>query len=167
MTDDTVNTAETRLTRRFDAPVADVWAAFTDPVLLAQWFGPLTFHVPRDSVDVDLREGGHWRLTMVNNDDAEVRSPVDATFAEVLPEQLLVGYEVAQGFPGIPDGTRLTLTLEFRADGDGTILELRQGPFTEGLRDMNDIGWGQSFFKLDGLLATPARFRTAMVDLDG
>ena len=57
--------------------------------------------------------------------------------------------------------------MEFRADGDGTILELRQGPFSEGLREMNDSGWGQSFVKLDGLLATPARFRTAMADLDG
>ena len=159
MTDAT--TYEVAISRHFDAPPAMVYQAFTDPDQLAQWFGPLVFHVPRDSVDIDVRVGGHWKLTMVNNDNPEWSSPVDSTFIEVVENQLLVGYEVAEGFPGIEDGTKLMLTIEFTPEGDGTRLNLRQGPFPEQMREMAEAGWSQSLYKLDALMHTSAKFRTA------
>ncbi|HEX2705220.1 MAG TPA: metalloregulator ArsR/SmtB family transcription factor [Candidatus Lustribacter sp.] len=152
-------TYEVCISRYFDAPPEMVYRAFVDPAQLAQWFGPLVFHVPASTVDIDARPGGHWRMTMVNNDDPQWQSPISSTFVEVVENRLLVGYELAQGFPGIEDGTKLSLSLEFLPDGDGTRLELRQGPFPEQLRTMSETGWGQSFFKLDGLLATPEEFR--------
>lgn len=154
----TETTYEVAISRYFDAPPALVYRAFTDPDQLAQWFGPLVFHVPRDTVDVDVRAGGHWRMTMVSNDNPDWKSPVAATFVEVVENQLLVGYEVAQGFPGMADGARITLSLEFRPEGDGTRLELRQGPFPAEMRELSETGWNQSLFKLDALLHTPARF---------
>lgn len=149
------------LSRHFDAPPELVYQAFVDPDQLAQWFAPIVFHVPRSSVEIDARPGGHWKLMMVNNDDPERTSPVDSIFSEVVENQLLVGYEVAKGFPGVEDGTRLTLTLEFIPDGDGTLLKLTQGPFPEQMRDMSSTGWAQSLHKLAALLETPEAFRTA------
>ncbi len=155
-------TFELSMSRYFAAPPEEVYRAFVNPEDLAQWFAPLVFHVPLDSIDVDARSGGHWRMTMVNNDDPTVKSPIDSTFEEVIENKLIAGYEIVNGFPGMEDGTKLTLRLEFHAEGDGTRLELRQGRFPELMREMSEVGWGQSFYKLDGLLATPAKFRAAM-----
>lgn len=154
-------TYEVAIDRHFDAPVEMVYQAFVDPDQLAQWFGPLVFHVPRDTVTIDARAGGAWHLTMVNNDNPEWQAPITSTLVEVIENQLIVGYELADGFPGMEDGTKMTLTLEFIPDGDGTLLKLRQGPFAEEMREMSTVGWSQSLFKLAALLATPARFRTA------
>ncbi|MEZ5194198.1 MAG: SRPBCC domain-containing protein [Nocardioides sp.] len=110
-------------------------------------------------IDVDPVPGGHWRLTMVANDDHERRSPLNTTLVEVVENQLLVGHEVVSGFPGLPDGSTVTLSVELHPEGDGTRLELRQGPFSEGMTGPATAGWGQSFHKLDGLLASPPQFR--------
>ncbi len=155
----TETTYDVEISRYFDAPPELVYRAFTDPEQLAQWFGPLAFHVPLDSVDVDIRPGGHWKMMMVSHVGAEMSAPVSATFSEVIENRLLVGYEIAENIPGVDDGTKFTLSIEFVPEGDGTRLELRQGPFADELREMSEIGWNQSLFKLDGLLATPAKFR--------
>ena len=163
----TETTYDVSISRYFDASPELVYRAFTDPQQLSQWFGPLMFTVPIDTVDVDATVGGHWRMTMVGKDNPEWRAPVDATFTEVVENQLLVGYEVANGFPGLEDGTRMTLSIEFIPEGDGTRLELRQGPMPEEMREMSAIGWNQGFHKLDALLATPAKFRNDPADYEG
>jgi uncharacterized protein YndB with AHSA1/START domain len=160
-------TYELKISRYFDAPVELVYQAFVDPDQIAQWFGPLQFHVPRDTVRIDARAGGDWHMTMVNNDNPEWRSPVTSTLVEVVENRLLVGYEIATGFPGLQDGTKLSLSLEFTPEGDGTRLELRQGPFPQEMHEMSETGWRQSLYKLDALLATPARFRPHGAAVDG
>lgn len=163
----TETTYDVSISRYFDASPELVYRAFTDPQQLAQWFGPLMFTVPIDTVDIDATTGGHWRMTMVGKDNPEWRAPVDATFTEVVENQLLVGYEIADGFPGLKDGTRMTLSIEFIPEGDGTRLELRQGPMPEEMREMSAIGWNQGFYKLDALLATPAKYRNNPADFEG
>lgn len=163
----TDTTYEVTLSRWFDASPELVYRAFTDPQQLGQWFGPLMFGVPTDTIDLDIRPGGHWRMTMVGKDDPTWRAPVDATFTEVVDNELLVGYEVAKDIPGMADGTRMTLSIEFVPEGDGTRLELRQGPFPEETREMATVGWNQSFHKLDALLATPQKYRTNRDTHDG
>jgi uncharacterized protein YndB with AHSA1/START domain len=167
MTDTPSETYEVEISRYFDASPALVYRAFTDPEQLAQWFGPLVFTVPLDTVSVDARPGGHWRMTMVGKDDPSWRAPLDTTLTEVVENQLLVGYELSQGVPGIADGTKLTMSIEFIPEGDGTRLELRQGPLPEETREMSAVGWGQSFHKLDALLATPAKYRNNPADYEG
>jgi uncharacterized protein YndB with AHSA1/START domain len=152
---------EVFLSRHFDAPPEMVYRAFTDPDQLAQWFAPIVFHVPRATVDIEARAGGHLRLTMVNNDNPEWRAPINSTFTEVVENRRLVGYEVASGFPGVVDGTKISLSIDFITEGEGTRLELRQGPFPEQMRDMSATGWGQSLHKLAALLETPDQFRYA------
>ena len=156
MTDPTYDVS---ISRWLAAAPAMVFKAFTDREQLGQWFGPLMFTVPTDSVDVDARTGGHLRVTMIGKDDSSWRAPVDISFTEVIENQLLVGYEIARGFPGLEDGTRMTLSIELIAEGEGTRLELRQGPLPEQMREMTAVGWTQAFAKLDGLLATPPKYR--------
>jgi uncharacterized protein YndB with AHSA1/START domain len=47
------------LVREFDAPVAAVFRAHTDPELFAQWMGPRTIAI--DIVEFDATTGGRWQ----------------------------------------------------------------------------------------------------------
>jgi uncharacterized protein YndB with AHSA1/START domain len=152
MTDQTTS-HELVITRIFDAPRELVYRAFTDPDQLAQWFGPVGFSVPRDSVEIDARVGGRQRFVMVSDEDPSVTSPVDAQFAEVIENELLVGTQEVVGIPGTQGTVTMSLRLEFHDEGGKTRLVLRQGPFTKQIEDMSREGWNSSFTKLDTLLA--------------
>jgi uncharacterized protein YndB with AHSA1/START domain len=52
------------ITRVFDAPREQVWREWTEPERFADWFGGVESDVPLDSVSMDVRPGGSWRLTM-------------------------------------------------------------------------------------------------------
>jgi uncharacterized protein YndB with AHSA1/START domain len=131
-----------RITRVFDAPRAVVYRAFVDPDQLAAWFGPAGWSVPRETIDMDVRTGGHQRLIMVNDADPSLTSPVDAVFAEVVENELIVG-ETRGDEP-------MRLRLEFHDEPGGrTRLELTQGPYTPGVEGQAREGWTTSFAKLD------------------
>lgn len=150
---ESATTKELVISRVFDAPRELVYRAFTDPDQLARWFGPVGYSVPRDSVESDARVGGHQRFVMVNDADPDLRSPVDATFTEVVENELLVGSEEWEGVPGLQDGGRMSLRLEFHDEDGKTRLVLRQGPYTAEMEGMASAGWSSSFTKLDALLA--------------
>jgi uncharacterized protein YndB with AHSA1/START domain len=141
------------ITRIFEAPRELVYKAFTDPDQLAQWFGPVGYSVPRDTVDIDLRVGGHQRFTMVSDTDPDEKSPVNATFTEIVENELIVGSEEWEGVPGMQEGGRMSVRLEFHDEDGKTRLVLRQGPYSAEVEDMARQGWESSFTKLDALLA--------------
>ncbi|WP_239313813.1 MULTISPECIES: SRPBCC domain-containing protein [unclassified Frankia] len=150
---DSPATNELVITRIFNAPRELVYRAFVDPDQIAQWFGPVGFSVPRDTVEVDARVGGYQRLVMVSDDDPTMRSPVNATFTEVVENELLVGTEEVEGIPGFEGIAQMYMRLEFHDEGGKTRVVLRQGPFTEKMENMTREGWSSSFTKLDALLA--------------
>jgi uncharacterized protein YndB with AHSA1/START domain len=151
MTD--TGTHEITITRVFDAPPELVYRAFVDPDQLCQWFGPVGFSVPCESVQVDARPGGFQRFVMISDDDPTFKSPIDATFSEVVENELLVGHQDVEGIPGTTGSVRLRLRLEFREEPGGkTRLVLRQGPFTAQMGEDTTTGWESSFTKLDLLL---------------
>lgn len=138
------------ITRIFDAPREVVYRAFVDPDQLARWFGPVGWSVPRESVSVDARTGGHYRCTMVSDEDPALRSGVNATFTEVVENELLVGEE--------PFGeVVMRMRLEFYdEEGGRTRLVLTQGPYPPEVEPQAREGWSTSFTKLDKLLARSA-----------
>ena len=151
---DTTPSIDLVLERTFDAPRELVWRAFTDPDQIAAWFGPVGYSVPRDTVEVDLRPGGHQRFTMVSDDDPSVTSPVEGRFLEVVEPELLVTEEYWEGVPGMQDAGLMRARFEFHAEGEGrTRLVIRQGPYSAQMEDMSRQGWESSFTKLDSLLA--------------
>ncbi|MEV0002945.1 SRPBCC domain-containing protein [Micromonospora sp. NPDC050980] len=138
------------ITRVFDAPRELVYRGFVDPDQLAAWFGPVGWSVPRDTVSVNARVGGHQRFTMVDDTDPGMTSPVDATLTEVMENELLVG-EQRVDFGAGPVVFRLRL--EFHDEGGLTRLLLRQGPYGPEVASGAREGWNSSFTKLDALLA--------------
>lgn len=75
-----------RLTLELKARCDRIWQCWQDPELLRQWFTPQPWTC--DLPELDLRTGGHLRLTM-RGPDGEV-SPVSGRFLEVIPGQRLV-----------------------------------------------------------------------------
>jgi uncharacterized protein YndB with AHSA1/START domain len=150
---DNADTVELVMTRLFDAPRELVYQAFLDPDQLAQWFGPVGFSVPRDTVDIDARVGGHQRFVMVSDDDPEMRAPVDARFVEMVENELIVGSEDWEAVPGRNETTSMYLRLELHDEDGKTRLVLRQGRYTPEMEEMARQGWESSFTKLDKVLA--------------
>ena len=90
--------------------------------------------MPRDTIDMDVRVGGHQRLVMVNEQDASQTSPVNATFTEVVENELLVGSEEVPPEFGLPPGTKMHMRLEFHDAAGKTRLVLHQGPYSRTQR---------------------------------
>lgn len=158
------------LIRHFEAPRSLVWRAWTDARMVAQWWGPEGFTA---SAEIDLRPGGVCTFVMRHSDGDY---PIDGAFLEVRPEDLLVmsfsadrhppaWHELVRNsyveFGGVPEhysAGPIVTRVEFADDGAGTRLTVRQTFPDEPLRDAhvhlgNGVGWGQSFDKLDRLLA--------------
>jgi uncharacterized protein YndB with AHSA1/START domain len=70
-------------TRIFDAPRALVFAAWTEPRHLAQWFGPNGFSLTTHSFD--FRPDGTWRFVMHGPDGRDY--PNRVTFDEIVPPE--------------------------------------------------------------------------------
>ena len=136
--------------RTFQAPRARVWHAWTDPEAIAEWWGPDGFHVPRHSIDLDLRDGGHFNLTMVeagNSTELPVRFRVD----QIVEHQLLVFFSAAQ--PELGSSTDTTTRVSFGDVGQGTLVKLGSGPYTSEMARSAELGWERQFDKLAQLLA--------------
>ena len=137
---------EIHVERVFDAPRDRVFAAFTDPKLIPEWWGPTTV------VDqMDVRPGGSWRFVAQNADGSE--TAFRGTYNEVAPPERIVQTFELEGMPGghlqtfafeaLGDQTRLRTTLLF----DTT--EERDGLLAYG----GESGMNETYARLDALFA--------------
>jgi uncharacterized protein YndB with AHSA1/START domain len=103
---------ELTITREFDAPRALVFKAFTDPKLVAQWFGPRKYKTTVDKMDA--RPGGLWR--MVQRDENGNEHGFHGVHHDVVaPERIVATFE----YEGVP-GHVLLQTVVFEALGEKT-----------------------------------------------
>src|SRR5688500_12498354 len=123
--------AELIIERVFNAPRELVWKAFTDPDQVAQWFGPVGYHVPRESVTIDLQVGGRMKLTMVPDSDKHPPAgDSDGVFDEIVKPSLLVTHEDITGeLVEVFGSDRIEMRLELHDEGGKTRLVLTQGPY--------------------------------------
>lgn len=63
------------ITRNFAAPVAQVWAAWTDSKLLDKWWAPKPWKARTKTMD--FKEGGFWLYAMVGPEGAEHWARID------------------------------------------------------------------------------------------
>jgi uncharacterized protein YndB with AHSA1/START domain len=82
---------EITITRVFHAPRERVWRAWTEPDEIARWWGKRGWSTPPESVTLDVRPGGVFRLNSINDEDGR-EMPLDTTYHEVVePERLAFG----------------------------------------------------------------------------
>jgi uncharacterized protein YndB with AHSA1/START domain len=136
------------ITRVFDAPRELVFRAWTDPEHVAQWFGPETFDTPRETVEIDLRVGGRFELTMVQAATG-ARHPVRYEIVELDPPRLLVLRSEPMPELGMHEPT--FTRIELYDHGDKTQMSLTDGPYTHA--EHAEAGWNGAFAKLEALLA--------------
>ena len=94
-----------------------VYAAWTTPASLVEWFAPRPYSVPL--VEIDLRPGGGFRTVMNDPDGQEI---MDSTgcYLEVVPDERLVWTSaLTVGYRPQADDMPFTAILEFRPDGSG------------------------------------------------
>lgn len=140
-----------RIERVLDAPRDLVWRAYSEPELLAKWWGR------GNRVDVERYEfekGGHWRFVEQHENGSD---GFEGRFREIHPKDLISQTFEWDGMPGMPS----IETAEF-SDIDGgerTKLVIDSEFFTsEALKGMlasgAEAGMAQSYAALDELLET-------------
>lgn len=134
--------------RVLPAAPAAVFEAFTDPELLAQWWGPTGFTTR--SLDFRPRMDGDYQIEMQPPDAGSFH--LRGRFREVEPPARLAFTFVWD--PPDPDDVETVVELTFRAFGDATEVSLEQGEFrSEERRALHSDGWSESFEKLEDVLA--------------
>ncbi|MBK7213056.1 MAG: SRPBCC domain-containing protein [Bacteroidales bacterium] len=91
-----------------------IFAAFTDPVRLARWWGPSGFTNTFDQFE--FKNGGKWSFIMHGPDGNNY--PNDAEFAEIVPNEKVVIRHQCQPF--------FTLTISLKASEKGTLVHWNQ-----------------------------------------
>jgi uncharacterized protein YndB with AHSA1/START domain len=140
---------EIRTERIFNASRDRVWRAYTDPALIAQWWGRGNKLVVER---LDLERGGHWRFVEHSADGVH---GFEGRFREVSPPERLVhtfewddmpAHVIVETvtFEDLGDSrTRVTTTALFHTSGERDVM----------LQSGMEIGLKQSYAALDRLLA--------------
>lgn len=142
---------EIRTERVFKAPRERVVAAFTEPELIARWWGLASSETIVDRLE--LRGGGAWRFVERNREDGR-ENAFRGVYREVaLPERLVYTFE----WEGLP-GHVVVNTVTFEDLGASTRVSVHSLFHTRQERDgMLDSGMerglGESYRTLQELLA--------------
>ena len=133
------DTTVVRLERTFDAPAGEVFDAWTNPEVLRRWWKA----EPEGTVpvaEVDLREGGSYRLAM-QNPGSEQTHTVRGRYVRVARPELLE-YMWAWELDDGSVGEESTVVVRFHADGDRTNVVLEHsGLPTPDSREKHGHGW--------------------------
>ena len=141
---------EIKVVREFDAPRDQVWRAYTEADLVAQWWGRGNKLVIEK---LEVERGGHWRFVEHSDEGAH---GFEGRFREVTPKDRIVMTFEWDGMPGYTvletaefadlggKRTRVTSTSLFFTT------EERDGMLGSGMEG----GMAESYAALDRLLAT-------------
>jgi len=145
---------EIHIERIFAAPRERVFAAFVDPELIPQWWGPRGTETIVE--ELDATPGGTWRFLSRDSEGSEVR--FRGVYREVTPSERLAQTFEWDGMPGyvsvdtsvfedLGDGrTRVVTTSIFHTP------EERDGMIESGM----ERGLNETYERLDELLAGQA-----------
>jgi serine/threonine protein kinase len=130
--------ATIRLSKTIPAPAERVFATWTDPAGMFDWYAP-TDDFTTPVAEVDLRVGGTYRVGMKRKDVADLFL-VSGQYCRIEPPALL-SFTWAWESPR-PDVQETQVTLEFRPNGDFTDLTLTHERFRDdGQRKGHAEGW--------------------------
>lgn len=100
-------TLEMTITRRFEAPLARVWQAWSESNLVKRWWGPKGFTAP--VAEIDFREGGRSLVCMRSPEGQDLCNTW--TYRKIVPMESIEfiqrfadgdGNEIAPGDIGLP-----------------------------------------------------------------
>jgi len=138
------------IVRTIAAPVAEVFAAWTDASLMRQWLAPTFCKILEATADA--RPGGSYRIVVVGPFGG--KHVTTGEYREVVPNKRLVKTWVPEGHSPAVDRYPTLLTVDFRELGPrSTEITVRQDQLlTRGDRAGNRMGWRLCLKKLEALL---------------
>ena len=102
--------------RRFAATPERVFDAWTQPEVLTEWWSAGPSHRP-GLAEVDLRVGGRYRLSMIDDDGVE--TVVGGEYVEVRrPDRLAFTWRWLEGGEDPTAGTTSLVEIDSETDGD-------------------------------------------------
>lgn len=130
--------------REFDAPLEQVWKAWTDAAILDQWWAPRPWKTETKSMD--FREGGRWLYSMVGPDGE--RHYCLADYQKIVPNKSYAYIDAfcdenghkGEDFPG------MHWYVEFKAAGKGTTVAIEISFTNEAnFQKILEMGFEQGF----------------------
>ena len=140
--------------REFDAPVEQVWKAWTESKILDSWWAPRPWKAKTKSMD--FREGGRWLYAMVGPDGTETWCRVD--YKKIVANKSFIAEdsfcdEAGNSNPDFPQmqwknefsktaaGTKVEVEITFESEEDlNKILELGfEEGFTAALVNLDEV----------------------------
>ncbi|ATC65266.1 polyketide cyclase [Nibricoccus aquaticus] len=103
------------LTRIIDAPREKLYAAWTQPELLQQWFAPLPYTTP--VAELDVRAGGSSLIVMRGPDGVDM--PNHGVYLEVIPNERIVATDAFTKAWEPSQKPFMTIVLTFEEAGPG------------------------------------------------
>jgi uncharacterized protein YndB with AHSA1/START domain len=141
---------EVLITRIFEAPRERVFKAWTEPDHVATWFGPEHMETPRERINIDLRIGGRYELTMVRRDGGG-EFAIGYEIVELVEPELIVLRSDPMPEVGMHEPT--VVRVEFHDHGPKTRMTLSDSPLPPESRDPAAAGWSAAFEKLAAVVA--------------
>jgi uncharacterized protein YndB with AHSA1/START domain len=148
---------ELTIIRIIDAPIEEVWKAWTEPERVMRWWGPKHFTSPVSRID--LREGGKYLFSMQSPEGQIFWST--GVYRKIVPlerieftdsfadEQGNVVPPSRYGMDDFPMETQATVLFEEYEDNK-TRLTVRQSGVPAGeMFDNSRAGWNESLDKLE------------------
>ena len=109
------NDRKLSLSKWIRAKRAKVFAAWTEPEIMRQWFCPRDLTLV--SAEADVRVGGRFRAVMTNGSETYT---VNGTYREVVPgERLVFSHQWEEA-----EAVETRVTVEFTDQDDGTLVSL-------------------------------------------
>jgi uncharacterized protein YndB with AHSA1/START domain len=135
---------EITVRRVFDAPRELVWRAWTEPGQLVRWWGPPGWSTDVSTVTMEVRPGGAFRLTSVNEEGAEM--PVVGVYREVVePERLVLDEPAGDAWH---EGAVSVVTLTDLGDGRTELFLQSTIQTTDEMRAAAEAGLRSSIDRL-------------------
>jgi uncharacterized protein YndB with AHSA1/START domain len=137
-----------RIARRYAAPPAKLFEAWTRPEVMGRWLAPS----PDMTCDAttDVRVGGRYRIDMKSPDGTHHIAV--GVYEEIVPNERLVFTWSWEANPG--HGENTIVTIDLKAAGDQTDLTLTHERFVSSeQRDSHEKGWSAIAARLEELFA--------------
>ncbi|MFT4148202.1 MAG: SRPBCC domain-containing protein [Micrococcaceae bacterium] len=152
---------EIKFEKQYNATLADVWAAWTNPEILKKWWGPKNVFVPE--CILETHEGGRIYIVMEADEGMGkyqgTRWPLDGTYTKVDEGAYTLSYHARSWTEGDEDGwIDQDTTLALREESGKTTMNLivtinETGPTANRMAAMGlKMGYKAQFKKLGDLL---------------
>lgn len=148
MTSKTAVKTSLEIKRFINAPRAQVYAAWTDPVQLKQWFGPIW--VRTCELIAEARVGGKFRWDVINCDGKEVT--IQGEYREIVPDEKIV-FTWKHCDDELWENQISIVTVELSDSNSGTELRLKHEQLPgEESRDDHNRGWNSVLDRLENFI---------------